>query len=113
MLKNLGIGPGNEANYVGGFSLQISDMDNEQDISDDNITAAYCLTLPGKVLYLSPLLSAKKFRNRGNKDGAVRAFLQLEEEGLGTTYIIGGTKQGGNQVNCSTRNGTIIYYDIM
>ena len=73
-------------------------MDYEQDISDDNMTAALCLTLPGKVLYLSPLLTDKKFRNRGNKDGSVRAFLQLEE-GLGTTYVIGGTKQGGNQRN--------------
>ena len=75
------------------------DVDYELDVSDDNMTAAFCLTLPGKVLYLSPLLTARKFRNRGNKDGAVRAFLQLEEDGLGTTYVVGGTKQGGNQVS--------------
>ena len=31
-------------------------------------------------------------KNLGNKDGAVRAFLQLEEEGLGKTFVIGSTK---------------------
>ena len=35
---------------------------------------AFCLLLPGKTLYLPPLLYVKKFRNRGNKDGAVRAI---------------------------------------
>ncbi len=53
--------------------------------------------LPGQTLYLTPLLTAKKFRNRGNKDGAIRAFVQLEEEGLGRTLVIGGSK-GTNQV---------------
>lgn len=72
-------------------------MDDEQDNCEDHMTASYCLTLPGKVLYLTPLLSAKKFRNRGNKDGAVRAFMKLEEEGLGKTYVIGGSK-GVSQV---------------
>jgi hypothetical protein len=35
---------------------------------------AFCLTLPGKELHLLSLLHAKKFRNRGNKDGALTAF---------------------------------------
>ncbi len=30
--------------------------------------------LPGKTLYLTHLLALKKFRKRGNKDGALRAF---------------------------------------
>ena len=46
-------------------------------------TAAYCLSLPGKTLNHSHLLSLKKFRRRGNKDGELRAFYMLEEEGLG------------------------------
>ena len=58
-------------------------------LGDDNATAAYCLQLPGKVLYLSPLLAPKKFRKRGNKDGALRAFYQLETEGLGKVLEVG------------------------
>ena len=42
------------------------------------------MLLPGKELHLSALLSAKKFRGRGNKDGAVAAFHELAEVGLGT-----------------------------
>ena len=61
-------------------------------LCDDDATAAYCLLLPGKVLYLSPLLGQKKFRKRGNKNGAVRAFYQLEDEGLGKVLEVGCTK---------------------
>ena len=67
-------------------------------VSEDDAVAAYCLTLPGQTLYLTPLLQAKKFRKRGNKGGAVRAFLQLEEEGLGKTLVIGEGK-GTTQVS--------------
>ena len=58
-------------------------------LGDDDATAAYCLQLLGKVLYLSPLLAPKKFRKRGNKDGALRAFYQLETEGLGKVLEVG------------------------
>ena len=61
-------------------------------LSDDDATAAFCLHLPGMKLYLSPLLAQKKFRKRGNKDGAVRAFYQLESEGLGKVLEVGCTK---------------------
>jgi hypothetical protein len=44
---------------------------------------AYSLLLPGKALHLNALLTMKKFRDRGNKDGAVRGFLLLQEAGLG------------------------------
>ena len=43
----------------------------------------FCLTLPGKQLDLSVLLKEKKFRNKGNKEGALRAMRILEEDGLG------------------------------
>ena len=42
----------------------------EGNLSDDVSDAAICL-------------AQKKFRKRGNKDGASRAFYQLETEGLG------------------------------
>ena len=50
----------------------------------DGSTASFCLLLPGKTLNLSNLLAQKKFRGRGNKDGALAAFRELEEAGLGT-----------------------------
>jgi len=50
---------------------------------DKKSTALFCLMLPGKKLHLKPLLAMKKFRNRGNKRGAVEAFYYLENEGLG------------------------------
>ena len=43
-------------------------------------------------MFLTPLLAQKKYRKKGNKDGAVRSFFQLENEGLGKTLEIGGTK---------------------
>ena len=65
---------------------------------DDNALAAFCLLLPGSILYLTPLLNAKKFRKlNAKKDAVVRVFYQLEEEGLGKTVILGGTK-GTTQV---------------
>ena len=60
--------------------------------------AAFCLTLPGKILHLTPLLNAKKFRGKGKKEDVVRAFYKLEEEGLGTTLILTGSK-GTTQVS--------------
>lgn len=56
---------------------------------DEATATAYCLQLHRKVLYLSPLLAQKKFRKRGNKDGAVRAFCHLEAEGLGKVLEVG------------------------
>lgn len=43
----------------------------------------FCLTLPGKQLDLSILLKEKKFRHKGNKEGALRAMRILEDDGLG------------------------------
>ena len=66
---------------------------------------AYCLTL-----YLTPLLTANKFRNRWNKDGAVRAFAQLEDEGLGKTVMIEGSK--GTQVRSQVfLEFAVLYYN--
>ena len=53
---------------------------------------AYCLLLPGKKLFLKPLLDLKKFRNRGNKEAAVAAFYRLEEEGLGKVLEVSNSK---------------------
>ena len=66
--------------------------------SPNDAVAGFCLTLPGKTLYLKALLAAKKFRNRGNKEGALAAFYQLEEEGLGTVLIVGDSASKTAQV---------------
>lgn len=71
-------------------------------LNDDAKNAAYCLLLPGCKLHLTPLLAAKKFRGRGNKDGALRALQLLEKEGLGKTYVFGSAKGSGTQVNSYT-----------
>ena len=49
-------------------------------------TAAYMLTLPGRVLDISALNSQHKFRDRGKKQGAVDAIQHLEEAGLGVVH---------------------------
>lgn len=46
------------------------------------------LLLPGKVLYLNALLAMRKFRDRGNKTGAVSGFEALQEKGLGRLISI-------------------------
>ena len=40
--------------------------------------------LLGKELHLPCLLHAKKFQNRGNKDGALAAFKEFEKNGFGS-----------------------------
>ena len=47
-------------------------------------TAAYCLLLTGATLDLSSLLSSKKFRTKGGKEGALAAMRLLQSDGLGT-----------------------------
>ena len=75
-------------------------------MTQDDATAAFTLLLPGKTLYLSKLLALKKFRNKGNKDGAVRAFFKLEEEELGKVLEVEGGKgvcfYGSNQFECKS-----------
>ncbi len=60
--------------------------------SSEETAAEYCLNLPGKTLYLTHLLALKKFRKRGNKDGALRAFQSLDKEGLGKLVQVGSSK---------------------
>ena len=44
----------------------------------------HCLKIPGRLLDLSTLLDKKKFRAYDNKEGALRGFRALEEDGLGS-----------------------------
>ena len=64
---------------------------SSSDVGEEAVQHAYCLLLPGKILNLSYLLRLKKFRKRGNKDGAVSAFYQLQYAELGRVIEIGGS----------------------
>ena len=45
---------------------------------------AFTLTLPGKVLNVSTLVNEdKKYRHRGNRDGALKAMHKLQDDDLG------------------------------
>lgn len=54
--------------------------------------AAYALRLPGRNLYLTPLLKLKKFRNFKLRVGAMSAFHELERAMLGTLEEVGAGK---------------------
>jgi len=47
--------------------LSTGQPDDEGEMTDYNATAAFCLLLPGKTLYLSPLLYLKTFRKKGTR----------------------------------------------
>ena len=49
-------------------------------------TAAFMLTLPGKILDISALNNQHKFQDRGKKQGAVDAIEHLQETGLGVVH---------------------------
>ena len=44
---------------------------------DGHSAAAHSLRLPGKRVFLTPLIKAKKVRNYGNKQGALGAWKEL------------------------------------
>lgn len=68
--------------------------------STEDSTAGHCLKIKSKRLYLTTLLAKKKFRKRGNKEGAVSAFYKLEEEGLGKVMEIKGSKGTSEVSSC-------------
>lgn len=75
----------------------------------DQTVAQYCLLLPGKTLHIGALLAAKRFRDRGNKEGAVKAIKLLQEAGLGTVIEIKPTR--GASVVCAQAMSTLWLID--
>ena len=58
------------------------------------------LLLPGKRLHITALNEKKKFRDMGNKQGAVDTITSLEQDGLGiviSTKTQGTAKVGGDK----------------
>jgi len=74
--------------------LEISPRGDDAKAGGTKATAQYTILLPGKALYLTALNNARKFRNRGNKEGGYQAFEYLQNEGLGTLeeHMIPGQK---------------------
>lgn len=68
-----------------------------EETSEAHRNAAFSLLLPGKMLHLNALLVMRKFRDRGNKAGAVRGFELLERQGLGV-LISTKLQRGANMV---------------
>lgn len=56
----------------------------------------YMLLIPGKRLHITALNERKKFRDMGNKQGAVETITALEKDGLG--LIISSRTQGTAKV---------------
>ena len=77
--------------HFGAFHYSDSDDSFE---CGGNSAAAFCQKLPGKNLYLSPLLKAKKFRSYGYKTGAISAFRELQTAELGSVEEFGAGKGG-------------------
>ena len=71
------------------------------DASEAHRNATMSLLLPGKVLHLNALLALRKFRDRGNKAGAVRGFETLQESNLGRLISLK-PQRGATMVNCNT-----------
>lgn len=71
------------------------------DASEAHRNATMSLLLPGKVLHLNALLALRKFRDRGNKAGAVRGFETLQESNLGRLITLK-PQRGATMVNCNT-----------
>ena len=44
---------------------------------------------PGKKLDISALIKAKRFKDKGNKSGAVAACIKLQNKGLGALHELG------------------------
>lgn len=69
-----------------------TDCNFQSEVIEPDGVAAHTLKLPGKVLYLTPLLKAKKFRKFGSKKEALEAFKELEDAKLGTMEEVGAGK---------------------
>ena len=67
-----------------------------------NANATFSLLLPGKVLYFNALNELRKFRRRGNKDGAKQAWERLHTAGIGT-FVMRKVVRGCAQVKFITK----------
>ena len=69
-------------------NIGLEDSEAVSKSNSSTTTEAFCLLLPGRKLILSDLLLGKKFRNKGGKVGALKAFRNLENDGFGTLKLV-------------------------
>lgn len=74
--------------------------------------AAFALLLPGKVLHLSALIVTRKFRERGNKAGALEAMVQLGNVGLGKLSEVKSARCTDKASDTSRRSYLFVYFCI-
>ena len=79
------------------FGIESVQATQTVDTSEAHRNATMSLLLPGAVLHLNVLLAMRKFRNGGNKAGALRGFELLEKCDLGTLTSIK-LQRGANMV---------------
>ena len=70
--------------YVGDCVVETSE--------EEESMCHHTLLLPGRNLYLTPLLEKKKFRGKGNKEGALLAFRTLQEDHIGDIHTVPNSK---------------------
>ena len=64
-------------------------VDMSEDQLDNLDVFGYTIPLPGKAFDISAIVKANKFKNRGNKPGALEACKRLEETGMGKLVELG------------------------
>lgn len=84
--------------YLSTYILGASNRENiSHSMAQKN--ASYSLLLPGKILNLTALNNLRKFRERGNKTGAIESWKLLDEAGLGT--VIESKARRGTDMVCT------------
>ena len=68
--------------------------------------ATISLLTPGRVLHLSALLVLKRYRDKGNKAGAVKGYQLLQQEELGE--LVEMKPQRGASIVCSILLSTLV-----
>ena len=71
------------------------------DASEAHCNATMSLLHLGKVLHLNVLLALRKFRDHGNKAGALHGFETLQESNLGKLISLKPLR-GATMVRCNT-----------
>lgn len=98
------------------LAVDLDDADGETCVPNATRNPeGYVLLLPGKKLHITALNEKKKFRDMGNKQGAVAAITTLEQEDLGivvlnkaqgTAKVCMGMKTGKHRI-CSRFSGYV------
>ena len=79
----------NVVNYIIITKFHVDNADKDDLVTGDQDSAGYTILQPGKKLDISALIKAKRFKDKGNKAGAVAACKKLQSDGLGVLHELG------------------------